>query len=69
MPKAILRAIDDKWRVIIVDDDDLDVIYTSPLKHSEALEVANDYNWKEMIVRLLQHKGKDIFRGKILSLN
>jgi hypothetical protein len=51
MPKAILKATDDKWRVIIIDHD-LEVIYTHPLPHSEALKVANDYNQKEMIVRL-----------------
>jgi hypothetical protein len=46
MPKAILEAIDDKWRVVIIDDD-LEAIYTDPLTHSKALEIANDYNRKE----------------------
>jgi len=68
MPKAILKAIDDKWRVLIIDDD-LEVIYTDPLTHSKALEIANDYNRKELIVRLGMLQEKDKLRGKILSLN
>ena len=68
MPKAILKATDDKWRVIIIDDD-LQAIYTNPLTHSEALEIANDYNRKEMIVRLGMLQERDMVRGKILSLN
>ena len=68
MPKAILKAIDDKWRVVIIDDD-LEAIYTDSLTHSKALEIANDYNRKELIVRLGMLQEKDKLRVKILSLN
>jgi len=68
MPKAILKATGDKWRVIIIDHD-LEVIYTHPLTHSEALKVANDYNRKSWMVRLGMLQERDLVRGRILSLN
>jgi len=70
MPKAILKAIDDKWRVVIVDPDcEREVIYTELLTHSEALAIANDYNRRSWIVRVGMLQEKDMVRGKILSLN
>jgi hypothetical protein len=68
MPKAILKAIDDKWRVVIIDDD-LEAIYTEPLTRPEALRVANEYNRKSWIVRVGMLQEKDMVRGKIGSLN
>ena len=68
MPKAILKAIDDKWRVVTIDDD-LEGIYTEPLTRAEALRVANEYNRKSWIVRVGMLQEKDVVRGKTLSLN
>ena len=70
MPKAILKVIDGKWQVVIVDPDcGREVIYTEPLTHSEALKVAKDYNRRDMILRLGMLQERDMVRGKILSLN
>ena len=70
MPKAILKAIDDKWRVVIVDPDcEREVIYTESLTHAEALKVAKDYNRRSWIVRVGMLQERDLVRGKILSLN
>jgi hypothetical protein len=54
---------------VVIIDDDLEAIYTDPLTHSKALEIANDYNRKELIVRLGMLQEKDKLRGKILSLS
>ena len=50
MLKAILKPIDDKWQVVI-EDQDSEIIWSEPLTLAEAQEEAYNYNVRTMLVQ------------------